>query len=153
LYSSVAGIDPQLAASIIMHLAPTEQERMAKFISGKLKTEIGELLSYPEGSVGRIMTTDFLSFNKTVTVQEAIGRIRLLSKQKRIPASYAYVMDDDNRLTGVLNMRDMMIADPDQSLADIMIQNLFTVHCFMDKEDAAQELAKRRYFAVFKPLK
>lgn len=90
-----------------MHLSQESRERIRKFISGKIEEQVRDLLEYPAGSVGRIMTSDFLAFNKDVTALEAIGKIRALSK-KRFPMSYAYVVDDENRLTGVLNMRDLM---------------------------------------------
>jgi Mg/Co/Ni transporter MgtE len=51
------------------------------------------------------MTTQFLSFHKDVTAQEAIEKIRSLA-QKRLPASYAYVIDQEDHLIGVMNMRD-----------------------------------------------
>jgi Mg/Co/Ni transporter MgtE len=124
----VSRLDPQLATSILMHLPADARERMSVNIKGKLKDQIRELLEYPEDSVGRIMTTDFLSFGKDVLAQEAIDKIRMLAK-KRFPSSYAYVTDEENRLIGVLNMRDLMIAQPDKRLEDISRNEVFSIHC------------------------
>jgi magnesium transporter len=143
----VSRLDPQFAASILMHLPPDARELMTTQLSGKLKGQIRELLEYPEESVGRIMTTDFLSFDKNVLTHEAIEKIRLLAK-KRYPLSYAYVTDDENRLVGVLNMRDLMIASPDKPLEDIIRKDVFSVHCFLHLQEAANELSKRKYFAA-----
>ena len=60
----VAGLDPQFAASILMHLPADARENMTRELTGKLKGQIRELLEYPADSVGRIMTTDFLSFDQ-----------------------------------------------------------------------------------------
>jgi len=120
----VTRLDPQLASAILMHLPKDARERMSGQITGKLKEQIRELLEYPAESVGRIMTTDFLSFDKDDLAHEAIEKIRLLAK-KRYPLSYAYVTDDENRLVGVLNMRDLMIAHPDKPLEDITRQEVF----------------------------
>jgi magnesium transporter len=71
----------------------------------------------------------------------------LLAK-KRYPSSYVYVVDDETRLIGVLNMRDLMLAAPDQTLDEISRKDFFSLHCFTDRQDAANELAKRKFFAA-----
>jgi magnesium transporter len=148
LFREIASaLEPQLAATIFMHLPQDTRERLLEHIPGKLKTQIRELLTYPENSVGRIMTTDFLSFHKDVTAHEAVEKIRSLA-QKRFPASYAYVIDDEEHLIGVLNMRDLMLASPGQPLEKIMRTKVFTIHGFVDREEAANELSRRRYFAA-----
>jgi magnesium transporter len=143
----ISGLDPQLAATIFMHLPAEDQRKLLERIPAKLKKEISELLTYPEDSVGRIMTTQFLSFHKDVTCQDAVEKIRSLA-QKRGAFSYAYVIDDASRLVGVLNMRDLMLSDPESPLEAVMRQDVFTLQGFTDREEAANELAKRRYFAA-----
>jgi len=140
-------LEPQFVASVLTHLPVDAREHMAQNISGKLRDQIRELLTYPEDSVGRIMTTDFLSFHKELSAQEAIDKIRAFGP-KRFPASYAYVVDDDIHLLGVLNMRDLMLSSPDKPLESIMRKDLFSLNCFVDIEEAAVELAKRKYFAA-----
>lgn len=141
------GLDPHHAATIFMHLPGAARERFLQHAPEKLKREIQEHLTYPEDSVGRLMSTNFLAVRTDLTVGEAIERIRLLA-QKRFPASYAYVVDEQDRLKGVMNMRDLLLATPDQKLGDLMRKETFTLHSFTDREEAARELAKRRYFAV-----
>ncbi|MBT8340847.1 MAG: magnesium transporter [Desulfatitalea sp.] len=140
-------LDPQLLTSILMHLPQASRERFRQHISGAAEHRIRELLVYPEGSVGRIMTSDFLTFGKTTTAKEAIGKIRSLA-QKRFPLSYVYVVDEEKRLFGVLNMRDLMIASPQALLDTIVRKDVFTLHSFTDIHEAAGELAKRKYFAA-----
>lgn len=140
-------LDPQLVSSILMHLPQDDRARMTRHLSGKLKEQIGELLEYPQDSVGRIMTTDFLTFNKSTLAEEAIDKIRQLAK-KRFPLSYVYVVDEEMHLIGVLNMRDLMLAAPDSALETIIRKDVFTLHCFTDRQEAANELAKRKYFAA-----
>jgi len=101
----ISHLDPQFLASILMRLPQEGRERMSQHISEKLKGQIGELLDYPEGSIGRTMTTDFIALKKNNLAGEAIEKIRLLAK-KRYPASYVYVVEEELRLIGVLNMRD-----------------------------------------------
>jgi len=148
LFREIAtGLEPQHAATIFMHLPTEARERFLNHIPEKIKEEIRNQLTYPEDSVGRLMTTHFLSFRKNLKVQEAIEKIRLLA-QKRFPASYAYVVNDQDHLVGVMNMRDLMLASPDQTLESVIRKEIFTIHCFTDREEAANELSKRRYFAA-----
>ena len=140
-------LEPQFLSSVLMQLPKESRERIRKHISGKIEEQVRELLEYPKGSVGRIMTSDFLSFNKNISAREAISKIRLLAK-KRFPSSYAYVVDEENHLIGVLNMRDLMIASPQQPLELITQKEVFVFHCFTDIQQAASELAKRKYFAA-----
>jgi magnesium transporter len=93
------------------------------------------------------MATDIVTFHKETPVEKAIDRIRLLAR-KRFPASYVYVIDDQEHLLGVINMRDLMLASPDAPLEAVMRKDVFALHCFTDREEAANELSKRRYFAA-----
>jgi magnesium transporter len=147
LIEIVAHLDSQLVTSILMQLPKDARERVSKHVSGKLKEQVRELLEYPEDSIGRIMTTDFIALRMDNRVEEAIDKIRSLAK-KRFPASYVYVVDHDNRLYGVLNMRDLMLAEPDQTLDQICRKDFFALHCFTGKTEAANELAKRKFFAA-----
>ena len=146
LHEITSQLDPRLAAAILMHLPADARERVTEHFSGQLKGQIREMLEYPEDSVGRLMTTDFLRFHKGESAQEAIEKIRTLAK-RRFPLSYAYVVDDEDRLIGVLNMRDLMLAAPDQPIEAISRKEVFSLHCFLDRQEAATELAKRRFFA------
>ncbi|MGD8242625.1 MAG: magnesium transporter [Desulfobacterales bacterium] len=142
-----AELDPPLAGALLMHLPEEERGRLKAYLPDELQARIREYLEYPEGSVGRIMTTNFLAFNQSLRVEEAIAKIRALAK-RRFPASYAYVVDDDSRLRGVLNMRDLMLAEPGQRLESVIRPDVFSLHGFTDVQDAAAELARRKYFAA-----
>jgi magnesium transporter len=140
-------LEPQFLTAILMHVSADARSRLKQYISGAIEEQIRDLLEYPVASVGRAVTTDFLSFDKSVVAKDAIGKIRSLSRKHR-PASYAYVVDDQNHLLGVLNMLDLMIAQPGQTLESIMIKDVFSLHCFVDIQEAAADLARRKYFAA-----
>lgn len=145
--SIVPSLEPQLAASIIVRLPEEKQQQMLGFLPERLKRSIAEALTYPEDSIGRIMGTDFLAFHQETTVGDAVEKIRSLAR-KRYPASYAYVIDGEERLVGVMNMRDLMLARAEDSLQEVMRRDIFALHSFLDRDRAAEELAKRRYFAA-----
>jgi magnesium transporter len=145
--SIISSLEPQFATTIFMNLPDDTRARLIQHIPEELKVQFREVLTYPEDSIGRLMSTDFLSFNKDTHVGKVIERIRALTK-KRYPSSYAYVIDDAEHLVGVINMRDVMLASPKDSLESVMRRDFFALHCFVDREEAANELSKRRYFAV-----
>lgn len=148
LFKEIAeGLESHHAATIFMHLPGEARERFLAHLPDKLKRDIQEQLTYPEGSVGQVMSTRFLSFRAEMTVYDATQIIRQHAPN-RFPASYAYVVDDDDRLKGVLNMRDLLVATPQTKLSAIMRADVFTLHSFTDCEEAAAQFAKRRYFAA-----
>ncbi len=143
----VENLDAQYRATLLILLPDAQRERLFNQMSPQAKQEIQALLTYPENSAGRVMSPHFLAFHKDIKVQSTIERIRLLAKQKA-PASYAYVVDEKNRLIGVINMHDLMLAPAEASLESVMRRDVFSVNGFMDREQVAAELSKRRYFAV-----
>lgn len=80
---------------------------------------------YPEGSVGRLMEPAVATFAPTMTVREAVERLRDMVKQAFI--SYGYVVDEHRRLTGVLVMRELLLAEPSQLVRKVMIDHPFSL--------------------------
>jgi magnesium transporter len=117
-------IEPRLAHKILRHF-PTDR---AELIKDNLPEYLGERLernlSYPEDTIGRLMepTTGVLSMD--ATVQTAIAYIRELAN-KQVVFTYAYVIDNVERLKGVVVMRDLLLAKPDDLITDIMVENPF----------------------------
>ncbi|HEX3034741.1 MAG TPA: magnesium transporter [Thermodesulfobacteriota bacterium] len=143
----VEKLDPQLGAAIFVNIPPPRRKSFLDHLSEKAKSQIQELLTYPENSVGRIMTTDFVAFHTDIKVEDAIQKIRWLAHTKD-PHSYVYAVDTDNRLVGVLNMRDLLLASPDATLESAMRKEVFSLNAFTDRKEAANELSKRKYFAA-----
>jgi len=143
----VEELEPQQGASILISLPKNIRSPFLENLSEKAKREIQDILTYPENSAGRIMTTDFVAFRTEVKVQDAVQKVRSLAHQNA-PASYTYVVDDENHLMGVITMRDLLVASSDEPLEAITNRGVFSVNCFMDREEVANELSKRNYFAV-----
>lgn len=143
----VKHLEPDHVGHLFLHLQPESKEQFIQYLTPKQKKNIQDQLSFPEESVGRIMSTRYLSFTAETSVKSATRKIRKLA-QSRIPQSYLYVTSKDSKLLGILNMRDMLLADPEKKLEEIMRTELFSLHTFTDVEEAAAELSKRRYFAA-----
>lgn len=148
LFAEIANeLEPAHAAAIFMHLPTDARERFLQHLPERLRRDVQEQLTFPEDSVGRMMSTQFLTLRQDMTVRAGIDRIRAVA-QKRFPASYVYVVDLEDHLVGVMNMRDLMLADPSQQLLQVMRREVFALPCFTAREEAAAELSRRRYFAA-----
>lgn len=99
--------------------------------------------AYPEDSVGRLMDHPVATFREETTVREAIETLRDLVKAALI--TYGYVTDEGGVLKGVLVMRDLLLAEPEQSLREIMVADPFSLHPEMPVTDAATLVLHRHY--------
>ena len=124
-----------------------EREKLLERIDPQQADQIRKLTTYPEDTAGRIMTPGFFAFNEKMQIGEAIRKLRSLA-QKGSPLNYIYVTDSGNRLKGVLNMRDLLLADEGALLDSVMIPNVFCVEATMDREKVIQELRGRSFISV-----
>lgn len=141
-------LDSQKGAGIFLHLPKDRRQSFLDHLEEKKKKQIQEILTYPADSAGCIMSLDFVAFHHDLKVKDAISKIRLIAQKKGDPSSYIYVIDRENRLTGIMNMRDMMLALPDTTLDTVMRKEVFSVNCFDDREKVAHELSARHFFAA-----
>ncbi len=140
-------IEVSRVAELFLRLDEEEKELFLSFLTRTKKRQIQEHLIYPENSAGRIMSPEFLAFYEGMKVKEAIQRLRsIMQRGERI--DYVYVVNSENKLVGVLIMRDLLLTNPDTLLMKIMHKEVFSVNAFMDREEIAHLVAQKRYLAV-----
>jgi len=143
----ISGLESERGANILLHLPADMRGDFLSGLESRKRRQIKELLTYPEGSAGRIMTTELLVFHSDVIVKDAVQKIRLLA-QKNYPQSYVYVVNEEDHLVGVMNMRDMLLTEENTPLDSVMRRGVFTVDSFTDRETIADMLSSQRLFAV-----
>jgi len=126
--------EPELAAKLMQGLAQETQE------------EVEELLQYAHDSAGGIMTTDVFSLPEDMLVEEAMATIREQSEVEMI--FYLYVVDAGNRLVGVVSLRQLLIAQPDQRLKEIMKTRVIKVYTQDDQEEAVSKVEQYGILAL-----
>lgn len=137
-------IEPRLAHKILRHF-PTERAELIKDnLPEDMGEQLGRNLSYPEDTVGRLMADTAGILDKELTVQQAITVIREMVK-KNVVFTYAYVVSEDQRLLGVVVMRDLLLADPDEPITDIMINEPFWFSPETSIQEAMLEVVHRHY--------
>jgi magnesium transporter len=108
-----------------------------------------ELLAYPENSAGGIMSPSFFSVHQDVTIAEAT---RLIQTAEELPqhVHYLYVVDEHDRLVGVIGLRDLVLSKPDQPIHSVMATELVMVTADTDQEKVAE--CASRYDLVAIPV-
>lgn len=136
------------AADIFRRFAPDFSRAVIPLLDQDFSKDIAEMLAYPRESAGRLMHTDFLAFRSDSRVRDVIQRLRQMAKKQLPAATYCYVVDGANALTGVLNMRDLLLASPEAPVSEIMIRDVVKVSPFTDREELVAMAARKHYLAV-----
>lgn len=142
----IARADPDDAVMFIDSLPDERRERVMALLDPESQAAVREIINYPDGTVGRLMTTDFMALPPDTTAQGAIDRIRERGELESF--FYLYVVDKDGKLVGVVPIRNLVIAPPARELRDMMIADPIKADVFMDQEDAARIVAKYELLAL-----
>lgn len=132
---------------LLKDLEPELREELLPLVAQAEREDIRRLLSYPEDSVGSVMTTDYAWFPADLTVGEALARLRLQAPDRET-IYYVYVLDLDRRLVGVVTLRKLILAKPAAKLGEIMERGVIAVSVDENKEQAAQKIAHFDFIAM-----
>lgn len=126
---------------IIEEMPANVVKRILKNSTPDDRKQINELLEYPEDSAGSIMTTEYISFSPSTTIGTAFEKIRRTGVNKETIYT-CYVVDRKKHLVGAVSVKDMLLAETDNIIADIMDANAVVVHTLDDKEQVALMFSK-----------
>jgi magnesium transporter len=138
---------PDDAADILSDLPAEKAKQILESIEKEEAEDIQELLGHEEDTAGGLMTTDYLSYPPDMTVQEASQKFKVDAKEAE-NAYYIFVVDKEEKLVGVASLREMLLAESDCLLADIMETNLKTVSPGADEMVAAEIVSKYNLLAI-----
>jgi magnesium transporter len=135
------------AASLIALFEEEMRFDLLKKMNKEESEGIQEQLAYPEESAGRIMSADFLALNESTSIGDAITAIQLASEEVDVPF-YLYVIDDDQRLKGVVSLKQLILVRAKLILKDIMNTDVYKVDAYMDQEEVASIVANYNILAI-----
>lgn len=145
--------------NIVDKMSPDDRARLFDELPAKIVNRLLEqlspaerqatalLLGYETGTAGRIMTPELISLKEGFTAAQALERIRYLAKNTET-IYYLYVTDAARRLTGILSLRDLVTADPQQTIGEIMTRDAICVHTDTDQEEVARLIQRYDFLAV-----
>jgi magnesium transporter len=137
--------DNDIAADALRLLPPAEANRVLSAMA--TAPEITPLLAHSDESAGGLMTRGYIALHPDMTAAGAITLLRL-SKPTAEEAYYLYVLDAQNRVQGVVALRELIVADPGTRIADIMTRDVVHVPPNEDQEEVARMLQHYRLRAV-----
>ncbi|MFT5221413.1 MAG: magnesium transporter [Planctomycetota bacterium] len=139
-------LSPDLAVRILSHM----DEKRSEILSPQIEKQIGEQwsvnLGYDEDSIGRIMEPPLDAFKETMTVAELVESMRETATTRQIV--YAFVVEDDMTLIGLVVLRDLLFAKPEQRLQELMISDPFAFSASTSVV-ASTEAALLRHYPIY----
>jgi magnesium transporter len=140
-------MSPDDAADLVADLDQDTRDDILRYMEQSEAEEVQALLAYPEDTAGGIMTTAYIA----VSAQEtAGGAIELLREWEPDAETiyYVYVTDDEERLVGVLSLRDLIVAQPGTPIGDVMIHEPVAVGAYANQDEVAEVVAHYNLLAV-----
>lgn len=126
----------------LLGLMPTKRRKeLLNYMKASESDILKMILSYEEDSAARIMTTEFLSLRQSLTVREALLKIKEIAPTTEIIESI-FITDDRHRIQGIVNLREILVAPGFKPLADLVENHPFFVYGNQDQEEAANLIYK-----------
>ncbi len=155
------GLDEERAADILEHMGPDDAadalaeldeekaESLLKRMEAEEAQDVRELMTYEEDTAGGIMTTDYVAMPLGLSAAEAIARLRALDWKPEF-LHYVYLVDDEQheKLLGVLSLRNLILADPQSPLAEIVEPEFRSAALDDDAVEVAQLMAEYNLVAL-----
>lgn len=138
---------PDDAADVLSRLDPAEARQILVEMEPVEAKELEELLSYPPETAGGRMTPAFVALLPDVRVDQAIAALRKVAEEVET-IYYAYVVDEENRLLGVVSMRELVLSPPYRTVGEIMERDIVKVRATADQEEAARLLVEEGLLAL-----
>ena len=136
------------AADLVEEMPANVVKRILTHADPEMRHSINQILRYPENSAGSIMTTEYVSLRPSMTVGEAILRIRRQGVDKETIYT-CYVTAPDRTLIGLVTVKDLLLAEDDEDkIEDLMITNLICVTTQTDQEEVARMFSKYNFLAL-----
>ncbi|NCB25786.1 MAG: magnesium transporter [Bacteroidia bacterium] len=149
LVSLLRSLSPDDQVDLLKALPDEQYNAVLPVLAKKEREDLIKLASYPEGSAGSIMNTDYISYPQHLSIQEVLQRIRLERAQKE--AIYRiYILDTDRKLIGTLSVTDLILSDPTAKLSEVMKTKIVSIDVNESQEEAVFMMA--RYDLVALPV-
>jgi magnesium transporter len=133
---------PDDAADVIQHMPTGERPTFLDILDQPTRLEVTALLAYAEDAAGGLMSPRFARLRPDMTAGEAIRYLQRQAQEKLETIYYAYVLDQEQRLRGVVSFRDLFAASSDKALAEVMNEHVISVPENMDQEAVARVIAR-----------
>jgi len=143
----LADLTPDDRTALFEILPEQVKQRLFKLLKPEDLKEARELLSYPENSVGRLMTPDYITIRPDWTVENALKYIREKGKDSEI-LSNIYIVDEQNKLIDDIRLRQIILANPSDKISDLMNYTFDSINAYDDQEKAYHLIKQHNHYAL-----
>ena len=134
-------MDSDDAADLLGELSRAQQNELLAEMDSETAEDLRELVAYAEDTAGGLMTTDYVWIYQHRTVEATIAKIREIAPETEF-IYYLYVLDQAEKLLGVLSLRTLLLAKPDATIDTVMHHDLVSVRPGLSAEDVAATIAR-----------
>lgn len=135
------------ATDLIEEMPAGVVKKILKNTTKETRRDINRLLNYPDSSAGSIMTVEYVDLKKNLTVKQALQRVRQIGVDKET-LNVLYVLDSSRRLLGHVSLRNLILANEDDTIEDIMWEKPAFVTTLEDREEVARLFKKYDLLAL-----
>ncbi len=135
------------ATDLLEEMPANIVKKILRNASPETRADINHLLRYPEDSAGSVMTVEYVDLRETMTVEDAIKRIRRIGLDSET-VNICYVVDDQRVLRGTVALRYLLLKNDDEIIGEIMNDNVISINTLTDQEEAAQMFQKYDFTAM-----
>ncbi len=132
---------------LFQQLGEERQKVLMPALAKAEQEDIRKLTAYEEGTVGSIMTSDYAVLRSELTAQEAINHLRMVAPDRET-IYQTFVINGDHQLLGTVSLKDLILAEPDTKVSDIMTLEPPFIRADAPDEEAAQLIAKYDLLAL-----
>ncbi|HTN82331.1 MAG TPA: magnesium transporter [Sorangium sp.] len=133
---------PDDAADVIQLVPPPDRASFLQLLDEPTRREVAALMAYAEDAAGGLMSPRFARLRPDMRVGEAIRYLQRQAQEKLETIYYAYVLDQAQRLQGVVSFRDLIVAPGDKAVSDVMRRDFISVPDTLDQEAVARVIAQ-----------
>jgi len=138
---------PDDAADVLGDVEKERAEELMRLMEPEAAQEVRSLLAYQEDTAGGLMNSRVIAVQESDTADEVIAKLRRIAPPED-EIYYLYVIDDAGRLSGVLSLRDLVVSQPDERIAQIMRRDVKYVHLNDPQEEVARMLIRYDFLGV-----
>lgn len=135
------------AADLFEEMPANIVKKILASANAETRRDINHLLRYPEFSAGSIMTVEYVDLKESLTVTEALERVRKVGMDSET-INTLYVVDKGRKLLGALTLRKLLLSEEDQTVGEIMHENVISINTHTDQEDVARQFKKYDFTAM-----
>lgn len=142
-------MSPDDAVDVLGEMDEEKAQELFNLMEDEEKADVAELMPFDKDTAGGLMTTEFVTFPKQLTVAQAIARLREMAETPNM-IYYLYVVEEEGswKISGVISLRSLILADPTLPLSEVMREQFQSAHPNDDAEEVAQTIAEYNLLAL-----